>query len=61
MSSLYALKYGFGKIIFCKKDKKIEIVKEVEDLKTRTLNDLGKIKWLANKVCIISERIFYMR
>lgn len=34
--SLYALKYGFGKIIFCKRDEKIGIVKEIADLKTRT-------------------------
>lgn len=36
ISSLYALKYIFGKITFCKKNKKIEIVKEIDDLKART-------------------------
>lgn len=36
ISSLYTLKYIFGKITFCKKDKKIEIVKEIDDLKART-------------------------
>lgn len=36
ISPLYALKYVFGKITFCKKVKKIETVKGIDDLKTRT-------------------------
>lgn len=35
ISPFYALKYVFGKITFCKKEK-IETVKEVDDLKART-------------------------
>lgn len=36
ISPLYALKDVFGKIIVCKEDKKMETVRGVDDLKTRT-------------------------
>lgn len=62
ISSLYALKYGFGKITFCKKDKKIKIAKEVGDLKTRTWSQQpggNEMTW--KQSLDTSERIFYMR